>query len=503
MSQPPTADEVIARIDKTAASGDYDTALAASRRFVAAQPQNAGAHLVLARTLEAIARHEEARKSLEDALFLLADRPTSVMVRRGLADTLRRMGRPDDSLGVVARGLEKHPGSLGLLAARATTLLETGRLDEADALLAEHFQAGNAPPEFAAILARLRDRQRRYAEGAAELLEYIDRVKPPPEIARVLHTRAGGLFEKAKDYDHAMEHYELGNADLANAFDPDRQEQLINQLIETCSREALAAAPRAGVDASRLILIVGMPRSGTSLAERVLASHPDVHAAGELTHLLWASRRLLGAKAAPIPDLNALTQESVDATAAWYLTEMDRLAEGKPRLTDKAPLNVMRLWLAPLILPGVKIVHCLRDPRDTCLSNYAQQFTTPLPAAGSLTNIGRFYRTYRRVADHWSRVLAEPPLSTPIFELRYEEFVADPEPVSRRLLDFAGLEWTDAVLRPHEAKVVTWTASRDQVTEPINTSAVSRHAPFGERLRPLLDALGEYAQGVDPTPTSK
>jgi len=493
--------QVIARIDQAAAGGDYDAALAASRRLLGAQPQNPHAHLVLARTLEGAARYEEAHAVLDNALFVLGDRPSTEIVRRALADMLRRMGRPDDSLGVVARGLERRPGSPALLAARATTLLETGRLDEADAVLAERFDAGDAPPEFAAIRARLRDRQRRYAQGAAELVEFIARVNPAPAVARVLHTRAGALFEKAGDLDRAMEHYQLANADLARAFDPDRHDQVIDQIIRTCSRDALARAPRARVDGSRLILIVGMPRSGTSLCERVLAAHPDVRAGGELNHLIWASRRLMGAAAVPVPDLSLLTQDKLDSVGAWYLSEIDRLASPRPRLIDKSPLNLLRLYLAPLVLPGVRIVHTLRDPRDTCLSNYAQQFTTPFPAAASLTSIGRFYRAYRRLMDHWHEVLAPAPLDTPIFDLRYDRLVAEPEAVSRELLGSVGLTWDPAVLRPHEAKVVTWTASRDQVTEPINASAVGRHAPFGERLRPLLDALGEYAHGVDAAPT--
>ncbi len=490
--------QVSARIDQIAIAGDYDAALTAAKRLAYARPSEARAHLVLSRTLAAAARHEDAIKALENALFLLGDSEPAVLIRRALADALRHVGRTTDAQGVLDRGLATRPDSSPLLAARATTLIETGALDEADAVIDEQFARTTVPPEFAAIRARLRERQGRFADAAAELVEFLDRVKPPPPIASALHTRAGAMYEKAGDLDRAMQHFELGNAQVASTYDPDRQEQLIDRLIATCSHDALAAAPRAGIDASHLTLIVGMPRSGTSLAERVLAAHPGVRAGGELNQLLWSSRRLLGARGSPIPDLAALTQENVDATAAWYLTEIDRLARGKPRLTDKAPLNAMRLWLAPIILPGVKIVHCLRDPRDTCLSNYAQQFTTPLPAAGSLANIGRFYRTYRRLADHWQRVLAAPPLDTPIFELRYEDLVADPESVSRRLVEFVGLPWDDAVLRPHEADVVTWTASRDQVTAPINASAVARHARFGDRLRPLLDALGEYAHGIDP-----
>ncbi len=498
MANPATIDQVTARIDQIAGSGDYDAALAAARRLAEARPQDVRSHLTLTRTLSGAARNDEALATLENAMFLLAASPGAVQLRRALGDVLRRAGRGGDALDVIDRGLASTPGSPPLLAARATTLLEMGRIDEADALVAERFASGGRVfPEFAAIRARIRARQRRHADAAAELIEYLDATELPRVVARSLWASAGAQLEKEGDFDRAMDCYDKAN-EGARPFDSDRHDANIDAIIEACSADALAAAPRADIDASGLILIVGMPRSGTSLAERVIAAHPDATAAGELNHLLWSSRKLLGAGAAPAPKLDALEQEKISQTAAWYRGEIERLAAPAGRMTDKQPLNALRLWLLPLILPGARVVHCLRDPRDTCLSNYAQQFALPLPFTSSLTAVGRYYRAYRRVMDHWSRTLADPRLATPIHELRYERLTADPETESRRLLEFLGMDWDEAVLRPHEAKVVTWTASRDQVTEPINTTAVARHEKFGDRLEPLLDALGEYASGVDP-----
>ena len=244
-----------------------------------------------------------------------------------------------------------------------------------------------------------------------------------------------------------------------------------------------------GSESQAPVFIVGMPRSGTTLIEQVLASHPRVFGAGELdqiSHLVNAiSAEISGAPPYPdsAADLDALTACRLGES---YVSYIGRLSDGSDRVTDKMPGNFMHLGFIALLLPGARIIHSKRSPIDTCLSCYFQHFTQPMPFAGDLTNLGTYYQGYERIMTHWRNVL---PL--PMLEVDYEEMVGDHETMCRRIVEFSGLEWDEACLQFHKTERTVKTASTWQVRQPLYTTSVARWRHYEAFLGPLKKALGE------------
>jgi hypothetical protein len=229
-----------------------------------------------------------------------------------------------------------------------------------------------------------------------------------------------------------------------------------------------------------------MPRSGTSLAEQILASHPRVRGAGELVDIGKMSTLLpgrLGGEAYP-DCLERLDRATARTLAEEYQGSLRQHGGAAERVVDKMPHNYLHLGLIAALFPRSRIVHCRRDPVDTCLSCYFQEFVNPLPYGPDLASLGRYYREYERLMAHYAQVL---PL--PLFELNYEELTAQQEAVSRRLVEFCGLDWDDRCLRFHETARTVRTSSSLQVRKPMYTSSVGRWKRYEAHLGPLLDAL--------------
>jgi hypothetical protein len=183
-----------------------------------------------------------------------------------------------------------------------------------------------------------------------------------------------------------------------------------------------------------------------------------------------------------VPHLNAATVRGV---AERHRQRLQRLGGQSVRVVDKMPLNFLYLGVIATLFPKANIIHCRRDARDTCLSCYFQNFATSFAFKTDLRYLGRYYRHYERLMSHWSRVL---PL--PVFELDYEELTAEPNTVSRRLIDFCGLAWDDRCLRFYETRRAVWTASTVQVRQPMSRASVGRWQRYAAHLQPLLDELG-------------
>ncbi len=246
----------------------------------------------------------------------------------------------------------------------------------------------------------------------------------------------------------------------------------------------MARHANSGAPSERPIFVVGMPRSGTTLVEQILASHPQVWGGDELG--------VMGSLAAnlPAPGYPGV-MTNIDPAALLdlgrnYLTQTEALAQGRARLVDKMPANFALAGLIALALPNARIISCRRDPVDTCLSCYSMEFSNAnVRFSYDMTELGRYWRAYDKLVAHWRKIL--PP--DRFLDVQYEDVVADIEPQARRLVAFAGLDWDDACLAFHKAERAVHTASVNQVRKPIYTSSVRRWAPFAAQLRPLLRAL--------------
>jgi hypothetical protein len=228
-----------------------------------------------------------------------------------------------------------------------------------------------------------------------------------------------------------------------------------------------------------------MPRSGTSLVEQILASHPDVFGAGELNDLadIFESRPASGRSSF---DADLLTGEWLREIGSRYVMQVRTLAPEAKRIIDKMPGNIRFAGLIHLALPNARIIHVRRDALDTCFSCYSTLFKGSLNFSYDLSELGRVYKAYEELMAHWHTVLPEGVM----LDVQYEDIVEDFEPQARRLVAFCGLSWDERCLKFHESAHAVRTASATQVRQPLFKSSIGRWRPYAEWLGPLRDALG-------------
>ncbi len=320
----------------------------------------------------------------------------------------------------------------------------------------------------------------------------------------------GKAYADLRDYRRSFTHLEQGNAGKRAAISYDEGAALaLFDRIEAVFTPELIAAKSGGGDPSPMpIFVLGMPRSGTTLIEQIIASHPLVLGAGELRCLndVVLSVRGPDGQTLPYPEfMPALDAAALAQIGAHYVAAVRKLAlakspvadgasgGGAEHITDKMPSNYYFLGLIHLALPNAKIIHTVRDPVDTCLSCFSKLFSAEQNHTYDLGELGRYCRRYERLMAHWRRVLpADSFLDVP-----YEEVVADLEKAARRIIAHCGLPWDDRRLAFHKTQRPVRTASATQVRRPIYKSAVGRWRVYEEQLAPLLAALGIDAATAD------
>ena len=307
-----------------------------------------------------------------------------------------------------------------------------------------------------------------------------------------LHFAAGKMYDDVRDVDRAFAHYRDGNAAKGVDYDLDANRAHFARIAEVFDEAFFEAREGQGAASALPVFVVGMPRSGTTLVEQIIASHPKAHGAGELPDLPSISKALpefTQPKGTPYPDCMAgLPAKALKGLGEAYLKRLREVAPAAERVVDKAPLNGQHLGLVAALLPAARIIHCRRDALDTCLSCYFQNFSSGQHYSFDLSTLGHFYRDYANLMAHWYRVLP-----TPIHAVDYEALVADPETEIPALIAACGLEWDDACLAPHRTARPIGTASRWQVRQPVYRSSVRRWQRFAEHLTPLREALGPHA----------
>ena len=304
-----------------------------------------------------------------------------------------------------------------------------------------------------------------------------------------LHFALGKAYADLGERERSFRRLLAGNALKRRRIDYDEREvlALFDRITESFTPELLRAKQGIGDPSPVPVFVVGMPRSGTTLVEQILASHPKVFGAGELRQLNQAVAQACGAAGAGFPENVAqMTGEQMRGLGAAYLASVRSLAPVAARITDKMPSNFLFVGMMRLALPNARVVHVRRDPVDTCLSCFSKLFAGEQNHTYDLAELGRYYRRYELLMAHWREVL---PKSF-FLEVQYEQVVADLEREARRIIAHAGLEWSEQCLVFHETKRPVRTASASQVRQPIYKSAVGRWLPYKDLLAPLLAELG-------------
>ncbi len=433
---------------------------------------------------------DAAIEKYEHALTLDALEDTEdVFVNLGKA--LCEVGKMDRARDAFDRALASEPGYPEAIVGHALVCDRNRDFDEARRLIAPILDEDEPPLSALLLYAGLAGRFGEDERAADMLLAGLERPGLRDDQVQRICFSLGKRYDATGRFDDAFALYARANALYSGNYDSETKNTQVGELIEAFPASSLASLPRGRVRTELPVFIVGMPRSGTSLVEQILASHGRVAGAGELSDIRVAVAALsqtpnCGPAVSEIA--KALTGDALDRFAERYLDTLRTVGPDAARVTDKMPHNFEHLWFIRALFPEAPIIHCVRNPLDTCLSCFFQAFGERHTYSRSLRDLGRHYVSYREIMAHWKDVLGGP-----MIDVAYEDVVADPEAQSRRLIDFCGLDWDPACLSFHENRRFVATASYDQVRRPIYASSAGRHVHYDKYLseiKNILEAAG-------------
>lgn len=476
--------------------GRLEAAGEAAHAATVLDPRFFEAHLTLGALLYRAGHLEDAEQALRRAVALRSD---AVAAYTNLGLVLADQGRVEEALATFEAALAAGEATATPGAERAEALngaggalLALGRLEEAEARFREALKADPASPNALLGLASLRA-EVRAPDTARRLVEAsLGDPSLSPGRRMLAHFWLAGHHDRAGDYGAAFEHLTRAHRHRrlhhGHRYDAAVYEAQLQTFQDVLTPAFFGQRKDWGLpDEVRPIFVVGFPRSGTSLVEQILSSHPDVFGAGELRDLPALTRTLY---LSPVmggdwKNLHRIAREDAQRVGTEYAEVLRALAGDERRVVDKMPHNFENLWLAALLFPGATVLHAVRNPLDTCVSCFFQNFTRGHAYTDDLADLGHQYRYYQDMMEHWKAVL---PVE--IHDVVYEDLVTDPDGHIPALLDACGLPFDEACLRPHENRRSVRTASVTQVRRKVYTSSVERWRKYEPWLGELVEALG-------------
>ncbi|WP_413205715.1 sulfotransferase [Rhodospirillum sp. A1_3_36] len=468
---------------------DYPQARDAWEKAVARYPRDAGVanDAGLFMMLEGDVGRSEALARQATTLA-----PENVGFRKNLIRLLLNTGQVTEAEDAARSWMEQFGEHPEILRSLADIVARDGDFESATPLYLKAWDQRPAEDVIAYSLASTGKMRDGNASGDRILAAYGVRLEDG-RLTSDLAYAAGKVWDDRKQWDRAFDAYAKANhlQKMECSFDIDRHEALVDALCRLFQRGYWDAQADLGDPTEVPVLVVGLPRSGTTLTERIIASHPKAAGAGELLHFgrLEKSLRWIVDPTGKTPYPNCvpdITREMVRDFVDSYKAELTRVDGRASRVVDKMPQNFLRLGLFTLLFPHGRIVHCSRDVMDTCVSIFFQNFSRGHAYKNDLEILGRYARSYLTLMDHWRAVLPKP-----LVEVDYATLVGDQEGESRALISALGLDWDDAVLGFHESKGAVATVSRWQVRQPIYTDSLARWKRYDAHLAPLKRGLGE------------
>ncbi|TPI64511.1 tetratricopeptide repeat protein [Mesorhizobium sp. B3-1-7] len=414
--------------------------------------------------------------------------PFHVRARVGLAETLQEAGRLDEAIKLFREALSIRPKDAELLYGLGVAMMEKGKLDEATDLARQALAIAPNMARAWLLLTQVKRQTERDKELSGMEAEHAK--APQGSLARMqLSFGLGKVNDDLKDYGRAFDYFAEGNAIRRKAidYDPARTRGEFEAMKAAFDTVFFEKHKPSGISDDTPIFVVGMPRSGTTLVEQIIASHPQVLGAGELNILKTAVGKqfpmnMPGGFPAGIADMPG---KAFAEAGQAYLDMLHTRYPGYRHVTDKMPGNFLLVGFLHMMLPKAKIVHCARDAAATCLSIFKVHFRGDSHRYGyDLGELADFHNLYTDIMAHWHKVL--PGV---VHDVRYEDFVADQEGQTRALMAYLGLPWDDKVLSFHETDRPVRTASAAQVRQPMYQGSVDLWKRYGDRLKPLLDKL--------------
>ncbi|MEM6415256.1 MAG: sulfotransferase [Pseudomonadota bacterium] len=471
--------------DELKRTGDLPGALDAFRRSLKINPRAAAAWIGLADVLDANQQPSDALECLKHGAKA---EPKNAVVATRLARSFHLQGMITEAKAAYERALQIEPG-------KVSALLGLGSLFEDD----------GDPQQAARCYRQVLAKEPGHGEALGNIVGLgrdvdvsaeIDAAKLAMESADDQSTALIGYglglaLERVKRYDEAFNTMAAANEarrSIAGRFQADKFDERIQRMTEIFSTAFFAEREGWGNQSTAPVFVVGLPRSGTTLTEQIIGSHPKCFGAGELpilTDLATGTPDRLGREDPPWPEtaleLSRTQTEELGSDLVEHLQK--RAPAGVCRIVDKQPLNFWHLGLVAMALPNAKIIHCVRDIRDNGLSIFSQNFNPQQRWATDLGDIAHYWQGYRRLMAHWRKVT---PLN--IIDVIYEDTIADLEGQARRMLEFLGLTWDPRVLEFHENVRTVQTPSKWQVRQPLYTSSKAKWRHYSDYIKPLIDA---------------
>jgi Flp pilus assembly protein TadD len=468
--------------------GRLEEAKSCYQQALRLKPDSAEVHNNLGLVYSAQNKWEEATASFYRALQI---NPKDPEAHNYLGIVCQEKGSLNEAENYYRKAIELNPAYAAAQNNLGLVYKDLGRLDEAEVRFRE---ALRLKPDFAEVRNNLAQIKTFHADDPdlAALKDLEASGDTIPSHQRVhIYFALGKASEDLGEYDQAFQYWNQGNRLKRQSitYQIRTTEQLFERVVAVLDEAMFQRWAGSGCPSELPVFIVGMPRSGTTLIEQILASHPQVHGAGELKDL----PRLVGVgrrdnRQVPFPEyMEELRSEDLTRLGEMYVSRLRPHAPHARRIVDKMPSNFCYAGLIHLILPDARIIHCLRDPIATCLSCYGLLFKEGIEFSYDLEELGRFYRLYEGLMAHWRKVLPEGR----ILEVRYEDVVADLETQAHRIVQHCGLEWDEACLAFHATNRPVKTASATQVRQPIYKSSLERWRRYEKHLGPLLASLKE------------
>ena len=437
-------------------------------------------------------RFDEALGHIDHAISLDAKLPYTYVIKGNI---LAKSQRHEESLSTYQKAIDLSPGHGGALSGQGHVLKTIGRQEESIAAYRECIQNHPALGEAYWSLANLKTFG--FNNEEVEIMQRLvedDALADEPKVNMLLSL--GKHFENEQEYDQAFEHYRRGN-DLRRdheMYDPVQTQVIHDRIIKFFDHEFLESRQDSGNPDPAPILIVGLPRSGSTLIEQILASHSQVEGTMELPDLARAIKEVnrAGKNRLQYPEaLAELNMDDLEALGGQYLRSTMRYRTGSAYFIDKMPNNFPSIGFLHLILPNAKIINAVRHPLDSCMGCYKQLFYRGQSFTYDQFELGQYYLEYQRMMNHWHEVLPGK-----VLDVQYEEMVMDQEAQTRRLLEYCGLPWEDQVLRFYETERAINTASSEQVRQPIYTRAINFWKNYENHLGELIEILEPLLKGL-------
>ena len=418
-------------------------------------------------------------------------KPSDGAIQTNLAMTLARINEHDVALKHAEKGLKQNPDSVNAHYTYGKILAELGRVEDAvrhfEKTIRKHKQFGGAYDHLAR-LKKFSASDRAFISNAEKALQL-----GMPALDRLcLHFALGKMYDDCQEWDKSFEHYSQGNLLKKKEYDIRLEKKMFEQLKKTFNANSLQKFQEFGSASEMPVFIVGMPRSGTTLMERMITSSDRAAGAGELQEIPRIAELISPADEPRKFSTNARANLHADNIAAYadgYLHVLRQAGPAADRIVDKLPDNYFYLWLIAILFPRATIIFAQRHPLDTCLSCYFQNFST-IRWADDLAMIGAVYRFHREVMDYWKSVFPEGK----IVDVQYERLVEEPEIHGKHMLESCGLEWRGDGLERYKKEKIVKTASLWQVRQPIYQSSRMRWKNYAPYLGDLAQQLGDFLQ---------